>query len=137
MLSVFLLALTASASARGLSNSNKSSSSAESELGPVLGINPSSITSQSQLESVPSSYWQHVIDDLPNELPFVKLWTGGWCPLAYGNPAPLGPDDTSATACVKCSGDGTCAICDPFYTCKFCIPGYSLNDQGECAKLVY
>lgn len=31
-----------------------------------------------------------MLNDLPNELPFAKLWTGGWCPLGYGNPAPLG-----------------------------------------------
>ena len=72
------------------------------------------------------------MNDLPNELPFAKLWTGGWCPLAFGNPAPLGPG-TSQTACIKCT-EG-CAVCpEVFYDCVVCIPGYGLSD-GACRKL--
>ena len=108
--------------------------SVQSEIASVAGINPATITSPGQLSSVPPEYWQHVIDDLPKELPFAKLWTGGWCPLAYGNPAPLGPG-TSRTACIKCT-DG-CAVCPMvFYDCTVCIPGYGLSD-GACQKLVY
>jgi len=126
------LASTSGVSARNLHASP--SNSAQSEISSVAGVNPSTITSQSQLSSVPAEYWQHVLNDLPKELPFAKLWTGGWCPLAYGPPAPLGPT-TSRTACLKCT-DG-CAVCpEVFYDCTVCIPGYGLND-GACQKLVY
>lgn len=139
---LFLLASTvasvaSTASCRHLQGSDKSgrASSVQSEISSVLGFDPSTITSQSQLQSVPSEYWEHVINDLPNELPFAKLWTGGFCPLAYGNPAPLGPNGTSRTACVKCL-DG-CAVCPTvFYDCVVCMPGYGLSN-GACQKLVY
>ena len=121
----------------GTSYGRSFSSSAQQEVATVGSINPLSITDQSQLSSVPEDYWQHVLNDLPNELPFAKLWTGGWCPLGYGNPAPLGPSDTSKTACFKCSGGGTCAVCDPFYSCRICIPGYQLDPEGVCQKTLY
>ena len=54
-------------------------------------INPLSITDQSQLSSVPEDYWQHVLNDLPNELPFAKLWTGGWCPPGLRQPSAARP----------------------------------------------
>lgn len=125
------LALASTVSARDL---HAMPASVQSEIASVAGVNPATITSPGQLSSVPPEYWQHVIDDLPKELPFAKLWTGGWCPLAYGNPAPLGPG-TSRTACIKCT-DG-CAVCPKvFYDCTVCIPGYGLSD-GACQKLVY
>lgn len=103
----------------------------QQEVLEVAGINPSSITSQSQLSQVPSEYWDHVLNDLPKELPFAKLWTGGWCPLAYGNPAPLGPD-TARYACIKCV-EG-CAVCPRFSTHAESAPLAMNEDPMEAAR---
>ena len=121
----------------GTSYGRSLSSSAQQEVATVGSINPLSITDQSQLSSVSEDYWRYLLSVSPNELPFAKLWTGGWCPLGYGNPAPLGPSDTSRTACIKCSGGGTCAVCDPFYSCSICVPGYQLDPEGVCQKKLY
>jgi hypothetical protein len=132
-LAVFLGAFLATRvdASRGLKNDNASQMAGVLE-GAV--VNPASVTSQSQLGSVPDDYWDHVLNELPRVLPYAKLWTGGFCPMAFGNPAPTGPS-TSKTACVRCT-DG-CAVCPSvFYQCDVCIPGYILED-GACKPKLY